>query len=125
MTRHRVAVTGLGLIGPYGSDPGASFDRLMAGESAIRPYVPEPSILKTPVPAVVCDWFDAEAALGRTTACMTDRYGGRTPVFHSAPRPRNGSAVRCAGARASAARVQSNWPTSTFCRRGVLAPRRC
>jgi 3-oxoacyl-[acyl-carrier-protein] synthase II len=74
MTRHRVAVTGLGLIGPFGADPGASFGRLMAGESAIRPYVPEPSILKTPVPAVVCNQFDAEAALGRATAGITDRY---------------------------------------------------
>jgi len=74
MTRHRVAVTGLGLIGPYGSGPHRSFDRLMAGESAIRAFVPEPSILKTPMPAVYCEQFNAEAALGRVTAYMTDRY---------------------------------------------------
>jgi 3-oxoacyl-[acyl-carrier-protein] synthase II len=74
MTRHRVAVTGLGLIGPYGSCPNRSFDRLMAGESAIRAFVPKPSILKTSMPAVVCDHFNAEAALGRMTVSMTDRY---------------------------------------------------
>lgn len=74
MTRHRVAVTGLGLVGPYGSSPDATFDRLMAGESAIRAYLPEPSLLKSPVPAVYCDHFDAEAAVGRSTAYMTDRY---------------------------------------------------
>lgn len=74
MTRHRVAVTGLGLVGPFGSDPTASFDRLMTGESAIRAYVPDSDILKTPMPAVTCDQFNAEAALGRMTAYMTDRY---------------------------------------------------
>ena len=74
MTRHRVAVTGLGLIGPYGASPHRSFDRLMAGASAIRAFVPEPSILKTPLPVVRCDQFNAEAALGRMTAYMTDRY---------------------------------------------------
>ncbi len=74
MTRHRVAVTGLGLVGPFGSDPTASFDRLMAGESAVRAYVPDSTILKTPMPAVVCDQFNAEVALGRMTTYMTDRY---------------------------------------------------
>jgi len=74
MTRFRVAVTGLGLVSPFGSDPALAFDRLMAGRSVIRPFTPEPSLLSAPVPAVYCDDFDAEAALGRTTACMTDRY---------------------------------------------------
>jgi 3-oxoacyl-[acyl-carrier-protein] synthase II len=74
MTRHRVAVTGLGLVGPFGSSPDATFDRLMAGESAIRAYLPEPSLLKAAVPAVCCDSFDAEAVVGRSTAYMTDRY---------------------------------------------------
>ena len=74
MTRSRVAVTGLGLVSPFGSDPALAFDRLMTGRSAIRPFTPEPSLLSAPVPAVYCDDFDAEAALGRTTASLTDRY---------------------------------------------------
>jgi len=35
MTRRRVAVTGLGLVSPYGGDIGDFFTRLLAGESAI------------------------------------------------------------------------------------------
>jgi 3-oxoacyl-[acyl-carrier-protein] synthase II len=34
--RRRVFVTGLGLVSPHGGDPGAVFERLYAGESAIR-----------------------------------------------------------------------------------------
>lgn len=76
MTRRRVAVTGLGVTVALGSDPGAVFDRLMAGESAIRPFTPEPSIPKAPmpVPAVHCDGFDPEVCLGRATTYLTDRY---------------------------------------------------
>jgi 3-oxoacyl-[acyl-carrier-protein] synthase II len=46
----------------------------MAGDSAIRPYLPDPSLLKVPVPAVVSADFNAEATIGRSTAAMTDRY---------------------------------------------------
>ncbi len=35
-SRRRVFVTGLGLVSPHGSDPDAAFERLYAGESAIR-----------------------------------------------------------------------------------------
>jgi 3-oxoacyl-[acyl-carrier-protein] synthase II len=34
--RRRVFVTGLGLVSPHGGDPAAAFERLYAGESAIR-----------------------------------------------------------------------------------------
>ena len=98
----------------------------MAGESAIRPYVPEPSILKTPVPAVDCEQFDAEAALGRTTAFMTDRYAqfGIAAALDawqdaglslgSPPEERVRGAV-CWGTGLGGTR-QSSWPTSTCCR---------
>ncbi len=36
MTSRRVVVTGVGVVSPHGSDPSTMFDRLMAGESAIR-----------------------------------------------------------------------------------------
>ena len=34
--RRRVFVTGMGLVSPHGGDPAAAFDRLYAGESAMR-----------------------------------------------------------------------------------------
>ena len=36
MTRRRVAITGLGLVSPFGGDLADFFTRLLAGESAIR-----------------------------------------------------------------------------------------
>ena len=76
MTRRRVAVTGLGMMVPLGPEPGSVFDRLMAGESAIRPFTPDPALPKAtaPIPAVYCDGFDSEATLGRATTHLTDRY---------------------------------------------------
>ncbi len=76
MIRHRVAVTGLGLTVPSGTDLGSVFDRLMAGESVIRPFTPDPALPNgaTAVPAVYCDGFDPETAIGRTTSFLTDRY---------------------------------------------------
>ena len=35
-SRRRVFVTGLGLVSPHGGDPAAAFERLYAGESAVR-----------------------------------------------------------------------------------------
>jgi len=76
MIQRRVAVTGLGLTVALGTDPEAVFDRLMAGESAVRTYTAEPALphAKTTVPAVCCDGFDPEARLGRATAYFTDRF---------------------------------------------------
>jgi 3-oxoacyl-[acyl-carrier-protein] synthase II len=36
-----VAVTGLGLVSPHGNEPGAVFEALLRGESAIRPVFPD------------------------------------------------------------------------------------
>src|SRR5687768_9723507 len=36
MTRRRVAITGVGLLGAHGNDPNATFYALCRGESAIR-----------------------------------------------------------------------------------------
>ncbi len=41
MTRPGVAITGLGLVSPHGHEPGAVFEALLRGESAIRPVFPE------------------------------------------------------------------------------------
>lgn len=40
-TMRPVRVTGLGVVSPHGDDVSAMFDRLLAGESAVRPVFPE------------------------------------------------------------------------------------
>ena len=74
MTRRRVAVTGLGLVSPYGGDHGDFFARLLAGESAIRflrtDDVPRPLAM----PFVSCAGFSADAVLGRALAGTLDRF---------------------------------------------------
>lgn len=74
MTRRRVAVTGLGLVSPYGGDDDDFFARLLAGESAIRflrtDDVPRPLAM----PFVGCPGFSADAALGRALAGTLDRF---------------------------------------------------
>ena len=74
MTRRRVAVTGLGLVSPYGGDIGDFFTRLLAGESAIgflrTDDVPRPLAM----PFVSCTGFSADATLGRALAGTLDRF---------------------------------------------------
>src|SRR5258708_2295706 len=71
----RVAVTGLGLVNPFGGDLADFFGRMLRGESAIRLYTREDSVTRPlAVPAVRCASFDADAALGRSLAYTMDRY---------------------------------------------------
>src|SRR5256886_14955056 len=71
----RVAVTGLGLVNPFGGDLPDFFGRMLRGESAIRLYTREDDVLRPlSVPAVRCANFDAEAALGRSLSYTMDRY---------------------------------------------------
>lgn len=74
MTRRRVAVTGLGLVSPFGGDAEDFFARLLRGESAIGCYEPEGVPHPLTMPAVRCTGFDAEAALGRPLASTMDRF---------------------------------------------------
>src|SRR6267154_2136871 len=63
----RVAVTGLGLVNPFGGDLSDFFGRMLRGESAIRLYTREDAVTRPlAVPAVRCADFDADAALGGT-----------------------------------------------------------
>ncbi|MGK6308933.1 beta-ketoacyl-[acyl-carrier-protein] synthase family protein [Variovorax sp. DT-64] len=55
MSAVEVTVTGLGVVSPHGDDPGAMFDALMRGESALRPVLPE---LPKPIAAALAP-FDA------------------------------------------------------------------
>lgn len=75
MTYRRVAITGLGLVSPFAAGESAQqfFSHLMAGESGIALYTPEPTLLSFPVPALRCADFDHVAALGRGPAYLMDR----------------------------------------------------
>lgn len=69
-----MAVTGVGLVNPFGGSAADFFTRLMAGESAIRLYRHPASPAPLQQPAMHCPLFDAEAVLGRPLAAVTDRY---------------------------------------------------
>ncbi|MGB5080285.1 MAG: beta-ketoacyl synthase N-terminal-like domain-containing protein, partial [Burkholderiales bacterium] len=71
----RVAVTGLGLVSPFGGDLADFFGRMLRGESAIRLYTREENALRPlSIPAARCEHFDAAAALGPSLAYTMDRY---------------------------------------------------
>ena len=74
MASRRVAVTGLGLISPYGGDLEDYFSRLLAGESAIRHLLTDDLPRPLSMPFVGCPGFDPDAALGRPLASMMDRF---------------------------------------------------
>jgi 3-oxoacyl-[acyl-carrier-protein] synthase II len=75
MDRRRVAVTGLGLVSPYGAGDtaGAFFDHLLRGDSAVRAWRPDPSFLDIDLPVVRCADFDARGLLGAAAAHTMDR----------------------------------------------------
>ncbi|WP_199792820.1 beta-ketoacyl-[acyl-carrier-protein] synthase family protein [Melaminivora suipulveris] len=70
----RVAVTGLGLVSPYGGDLDDFFARLVAGESAVRHLVTQDEPRPLSMPFVSCPAFDAGAALGKPLASMMERF---------------------------------------------------
>lgn len=74
MDRRRVAITGLGLVSPYGGDLSDFFERLVAGESAIRHLLTDDLPRPLSIPFVDCPSFDPDAALGRPLASMMDRF---------------------------------------------------
>lgn len=74
MKQRRVAITGLGLVSPYGGDLGDFFGRLCAGESAVRHLVTDDPPRPLSIPFVGCPAFDADAALGKPLASMMDRF---------------------------------------------------
>ncbi len=70
----RVAVTGIGMVSPFGGDTDDFFTRILSGESAVRLYQhpTSPSLLVQP--AVTCAHFDAEKTIGRAISHVADRY---------------------------------------------------
>ena len=74
MTRRRVAITGLGMVSPYGDGVDAFFAHLLAGRSAVRLLQTEDKPRPLNMPFVTCSGFDAGAALGKPLAGMMERF---------------------------------------------------
>lgn len=74
MAKRRVAVTGLGLVSPFGGDREDFFARILAGESCIGHYVTDDLPRPLSLPAVQCTVFNAEAVLGKPLAATMDRF---------------------------------------------------
>lgn len=74
MPRRRVAITGLGLVSPYGADLADFFERLCAGESAVRWLVTQDQPKPLQTPFVTCEGFEPDRALGKPLASMMERF---------------------------------------------------
>ena len=75
MKKRRVAITGLGLINPYGEgDVQDFFSRSMRGESAIRYHTLSNSPRPLSLPLVACTYFNPIATLGPPLANAMDRF---------------------------------------------------
>ncbi len=70
----RVAITGLGLVSPFGGSIEDFFTRISQGESAIRLYQTTDEPRPLSVPAVCCDGFDPAVRLGKSLASTMDRF---------------------------------------------------
>jgi 3-oxoacyl-[acyl-carrier-protein] synthase II len=74
MSQRRVAITGLGLVSPYGGSITDFFARLTAGESAVGHLVTDDPPRALSIPFVSCPGFDPDATLGKPLAAMMDRF---------------------------------------------------
>jgi 3-oxoacyl-[acyl-carrier-protein] synthase II len=73
--KRRVAITGLGLINPYGEgDVDDFFSRIMRGESAVRYHTLSNSPRPLALPLVACSHFNPIAVLGPPLANAMDRF---------------------------------------------------
>lgn len=70
----RVAITGIGVVSPFGGDAEHFFDSLLAGRSAIALYTRDDEPRPVAVPAVRCAQFQPEARFGRGLANTMDRF---------------------------------------------------
>lgn len=72
--KRRVAITGIGLVSPFGGSREDFFARMLAGESCIRHYTTADKPRPLCMPAVRCDRFDVDAVLGKALSSTMDRY---------------------------------------------------
>lgn len=85
MKPRRVAITGLGIVSPYGGDLPDFFARLLAGESAVHFLHTDDIPRPLAIPFVSCHGFNAEQSLGRPLAGMMDRFAqlGTAAAFNA------------------------------------------
>lgn len=74
MARRRVAVTGLGVVSPYGGGLDDFFERVLAGESAVRWMAVDEKPRPIQTPFVLCQGFEPERELGKPLASMMERF---------------------------------------------------
>lgn len=74
MSCRRVAITGLGMVSPYGGGVDAFFGHLLAGRSAVRYLLTEDKPRPLSMPFVSCNEFDPVVALGKPLAAMMERF---------------------------------------------------
>ncbi|MGB0127118.1 MAG: beta-ketoacyl-[acyl-carrier-protein] synthase family protein [Rhodocyclaceae bacterium] len=74
MGDRRVAITGLGVVSPVGTDAGELFAGVLSGNSCISLHGMDDPPRVLSIPAAVCTHFDADAALGHSLAGTMDRY---------------------------------------------------
>lgn len=72
--KRRVAITGIGLVSPFGGSSEDFFARLLAGESCIRHYTTDDKPRPLCMPAVRCAGFDPDAVMPRALSGTMDRY---------------------------------------------------
>ncbi len=83
MNHRRVAVTGLGLVNPYGGKPEDFFSHLLQGQSAISLLTNDDPAGPLSMPALQCHHFDPVSSLGKPLSHTMDRFSqlGATAAF--------------------------------------------
>ena len=71
---HRVAITGLGMVSPFGGSTQDFFTRMLAGESAVRLYETDDEPRGLSVPAVRCADFEPTERIPKHLLGTMDRY---------------------------------------------------
>ncbi|MEF8720299.1 MAG: beta-ketoacyl-[acyl-carrier-protein] synthase family protein [Candidatus Accumulibacter necessarius] len=74
MGQRRVAITGLGLVSPFGDKLSDFFQHILNGESAVGLFRIDELPRVLAIPFVSCPGFDANAILGKALAGTMDRY---------------------------------------------------
>ncbi len=83
MVQRRVAITGLGLVNPFGGGVDDFFTALLEGQSAITLLTNEDAAGALKLPALQCHNFDPVASLGKPLTHTMDRFSqlGATAAF--------------------------------------------
>lgn len=74
MSVRRVAITGLGMVSPYGGGVDAFFGHLLAGRSAVKLLQTDDKPRPLNMPFVSCEGFEPEPVLGRLLMGTMDRF---------------------------------------------------